>query len=204
MSVTYLGGQSVAMYFAPVKAQWSRQGPQIPERAEGGSAVAPNKSGAGRGAAANRAVGASLENEPWQSQELVQVELPPGGFVLLKAAAHIIIAASAKGARPNQRIRGVYNLRHCFHRHSELPRERKSMIFPSHGSSSAASPSHAAGTRRRLRLGRPLSSPPLSSADLGGQSTSETFFPETSSVDRLRYKDMTSSYTGTQTGMLIC
>ena len=79
------------------------------------------------------------------------------------------------------------------------------MIFPSHGSSSAASPSHAAGTRRRLRLGRPLSSPPLSSAGLvGGQSTSETFFPETSSVDRLRYKDMTSSYTGTQTDMLIC
>ena len=96
------------MYFALLKAQWSRQGPQIPERAEGGSAVAPNRSGAGRGAAANRAVGASLENEPWQSQELVQVELPPGGFVLLKAAAHIIIAASAKGARPNQRISGVF------------------------------------------------------------------------------------------------
>ena len=27
---------------------------------------------------------------------------------MLKAAAHIIIAASAKGARPNQRISGVF------------------------------------------------------------------------------------------------
>ena len=48
-------------------------------------AVAPSRTGgAGRGAAGIRVVGASLENELWQSQELVQVELPPGGFVVLR------------------------------------------------------------------------------------------------------------------------
>ena len=42
-------------------------------------------------------MGGSFENELRQSQELVQVELPPGGFVVLKPAAGIIIAASANG-----------------------------------------------------------------------------------------------------------
>ena len=62
--------------------------------------------GAARGAAEIRVVRASFENERWQSQELVHVELPPGGFVVLKPAAGIIIAASAnRGMAKTQRIR---------------------------------------------------------------------------------------------------
>ena len=53
----------------------------------------------------------------------MQVELPPGGFVVLKPAADIIIAASANGARANQRIRGFITSDVYFHRHSKLPRE---------------------------------------------------------------------------------
>ena len=81
-------------------------------------AVAPSRTGAGRGAAGIRVVGASLENELWQSQELVQVELPPGGFVVLKPAAE---AASANGAWANQRI--MFCIFSDIHLHSKMPRE---------------------------------------------------------------------------------
>ena len=105
MGMTFLGpetgqaGPWIAMY----PALFNLQMKQIPDGRMG--SVAPSR--AGRGAAWVTVVGASLENELWQSQELVQVELPAGGFAVLKSAADIIIAASANGARGNQRIRGL-------------------------------------------------------------------------------------------------